>query len=111
MLGSEGDGLRKALLKKSDVLLSIEGGRGELKSVVDSLNVSVAAGLLCETFLRPPSKGENDKAQVSGAEQAEQPDLSSPNPESLHSPNAAINPIEKITERPVAGITTSADSL
>jgi hypothetical protein len=53
MLGSEGDGLRKPLLKKSDVMLSIEGRQGGLSGIVDSLNVSVAAGLLCEAFLRP----------------------------------------------------------
>ena len=53
MLGSEGEGLRKALLKKSDITVSIEGRRGALNGV-DSLNVSVAAGLLCEAFLRPP---------------------------------------------------------
>lgn len=105
MLGSEGDGLRKPLLKKSDVMLSIEGRRGELNSVVDSLNVSVAAGLLCEAFLRPPNKGENDKARVPGVMHPDH------NPKSPHIPNSARSPLEGFADKPVAGTTSSADSL
>jgi hypothetical protein len=63
MLGSEGDGLRKPLVKKSDVRLSIEGRRGDLNGV-DSLNVSVAAGLLCDAFLRPPYQKKHDEAKL-----------------------------------------------
>ena len=54
MLGSEGEGLRWNIQKKADYSVSIEGQRtgfGEL----DSLNVSVAAGILCEAFMRPPA--------------------------------------------------------
>lgn len=49
MLGGEGEGLRWNLQKKADYLVGIEGqrlGHGG----VDSLNVSVAAGILCEAF-------------------------------------------------------------
>lgn len=50
MLGSEGEGLRANLRSKADVDLSIRG-RGQSHNV-DSLNVSVAAGILCDAFLR-----------------------------------------------------------
>jgi 21S rRNA (GM2251-2'-O)-methyltransferase len=49
MLGSEGEGLRWNLRSKADVDLYIEGSRRSNK--VDSLNVSVAAGILCNSFL------------------------------------------------------------
>ncbi|CAG8953131.1 hypothetical protein HYFRA_00003329 [Hymenoscyphus fraxineus] len=49
MLGGEGDGLRTKLKKKSDIRIYIPG-RSQ-KSSVDSLNVSVAAGILCNAFL------------------------------------------------------------
>ena len=53
MLGGEGEGLRSFLQAKADNLIGIEGhqtGRGG----VDSLNVSVAAGVLCNAFCRLP---------------------------------------------------------
>ena len=53
MLGGEGEGLRSFLQAKADNLVGIEGhqtGRGG----VDSLNVSVAAGILCNAFCRLP---------------------------------------------------------
>lgn len=55
ILGSEGEGLRWNIQKKADYLLGIESARtgyGDL----DSLNVSVAAALLCDAFLRKPTK-------------------------------------------------------
>ena len=55
VLGSEGEGLRWKIQKKADFEVFIEGqrhGQGE----VDSLNVSVAAGLLFEAFLRQSHK-------------------------------------------------------
>ena len=55
-LGGEGEGLNETLQRKADFLLSIEG-QGNRLNYVDSLNVSVAAGLLCEAFLRKPMKG------------------------------------------------------
>ena len=54
MLGGEGEGLRDNLRKRADYVIGIEGQRiGQ--GGVDSLNVSVAAGILCEAFLRKPS--------------------------------------------------------
>jgi 21S rRNA (GM2251-2'-O)-methyltransferase len=50
MLGSEGEGLRWNLRSKADVDLYIEGSNQSHN--VDSLNVSVAAGILCTTFLK-----------------------------------------------------------
>ena len=50
MLGGEGEGLRWNLRSKADIDLSIRGsGRSHN---VDSLNVSVAAGILCSSFLK-----------------------------------------------------------
>ncbi len=55
ILGSEGEGLRWNIKKKADYDVCVEGPRmGQGR--VDSLNVSVAAGLLCETFLRRPKR-------------------------------------------------------
>ena len=50
MLGGEGGGLRVNLRSKADVDLSIRGHGA--RHNVDSLNVSVAAGILCDAFLR-----------------------------------------------------------
>jgi 21S rRNA (GM2251-2'-O)-methyltransferase len=55
MLGGEGEGLRTNLRSKADVELSIRGSGASHN--VDSLNVSVAAGILCNSFLREPAKG------------------------------------------------------
>jgi 21S rRNA (GM2251-2'-O)-methyltransferase len=54
MLGNEGEGLRWNLRSKADVELSIAGAGGAHRGGargVDSLNVSVAAGVLCQAFL------------------------------------------------------------
>ena len=53
MLGGEGEGLRPNLRKRADFVVGIEGQRLG-KGGVDSLNVSVAAGILCDAFLRKP---------------------------------------------------------
>lgn len=54
ILGGEGEGLRWNIQSKADLKIGIEGMRaGHIG--VDSLNVSVAAGLLCEAFLRKPA--------------------------------------------------------
>jgi len=50
MLGNEGVGLRSHLRSNADVELSIPGSK---QSDVGSLNVSVAAGILCNSFLSP----------------------------------------------------------
>jgi 21S rRNA (GM2251-2'-O)-methyltransferase len=49
MLGGEGEGLRANLRSKADVDLVIRSGPSRN---VDSLNVSVAAGILCDAFLK-----------------------------------------------------------
>lgn len=49
-LGNEGEGLSRQLTRAADVQVSIPNMGGS--KVVDSLNVSVAAGLLCQAFLR-----------------------------------------------------------
>ena len=53
MLGGEGSGLKADLVRKADYLVSITGERSA-RGGVDSLNVSVATGVLCEAFLRQP---------------------------------------------------------
>ena len=53
MLGGEGSGLKPDLVKKADYMVNVAGQRSGLGGV-DSLNVSVAAGILCEAFLREP---------------------------------------------------------
>lgn len=54
ILGGEGEGLRWNVQRKADQEIGIEGERlGQ--GGVDSLNVSVAAGLLCDAFLRKPA--------------------------------------------------------
>lgn len=53
ILGGEGEGLRWNIQQKADFEVGIDGQRIG-KGGVDSLNVSVAAGLLCEAFLRKP---------------------------------------------------------
>ncbi|KAI9824643.1 MAG: hypothetical protein M1819_000844 [Sarea resinae] len=53
MLGGEGKGLRETLRGKAVHDVSISGLRAN-QSGVDSLNVSVAAALLCEAFMREP---------------------------------------------------------
>ncbi|CAF9941207.1 hypothetical protein IMSHALPRED_002470 [Imshaugia aleurites] len=55
ILGGEGEGLRWNIQRKADYDVGIDGARNG-QGKVDSLNVSVAAGLLCEAFLRKPAK-------------------------------------------------------
>jgi 21S rRNA (GM2251-2'-O)-methyltransferase len=55
MLGNEGEGLRWNLRSKADVELSIQGSPH--RGGVDSLNVSVAAGILCHAFLGGRGRG------------------------------------------------------
>ena len=68
MLGSEGEGLRWNLRSKADIDLSIRGS-GRSHSV-DSLNVSVATGILCSAFL----KRSNSRKSTFAAE----PDIQTP---------------------------------
>jgi 21S rRNA (GM2251-2'-O)-methyltransferase len=86
MLGSEGEGLRWNLQKKADATVSIEGGwrlhaDQAVDGRVDSLNVSVAAGLLVEGFLRAPhgdggpAKGVGDETEPDAREGTGQGDV------------------------------------
>jgi 21S rRNA (GM2251-2'-O)-methyltransferase len=73
MLGAEGEGLRERLINKADGTVSIGGGwrlEGDSGPRVDSLNVSVAAGLLCEGFLRKPVDGRGG-VEMENEEEAE----------------------------------------
>ncbi|KAH6609605.1 rna methyltransferase [Trichoderma cornu-damae] len=62
VLGNEGYGLSKPIKVAADYELSVpyfvHG------SCVDSLNVSVAAGLLCHAFVRTPSKGKSTVTKI-----------------------------------------------
>ena len=60
LIGGEGEGLRWNLRKKADVDIGIAGGRID-RSNVDSLNVSVATGILCQAFLQKKSKVQSLK--------------------------------------------------
>ncbi|KAL2127066.1 hypothetical protein VTI74DRAFT_11384 [Chaetomium olivicolor] len=50
LIGNEGEGLSRLVVKKADYEVNIPNLSGG--TAVDSLNVSVAAGLLCSAFLR-----------------------------------------------------------
>jgi 21S rRNA (GM2251-2'-O)-methyltransferase len=50
VMGSEGEGLRETVKKACDKWVSIQSAR-DVDKGVDSLNVSVAAGVLCRNFL------------------------------------------------------------
>ncbi|KAG8158532.1 hypothetical protein KVR01_011654 [Diaporthe batatas] len=54
LVGSEGEGLSRAVRRAANVEISIPNLSGS--DVVDSLNVSVATGLLCSAFLKGKAK-------------------------------------------------------
>ncbi|KAI1344826.1 RNA methyltransferase [Xylariaceae sp. FL0016] len=66
VIGSEGEGLTKQVRRQADYEVSIPSHSGFL-GVVDSLNVSVATGVLCSAFLKKQSSGildiEDDLAE------------------------------------------------
>ena len=67
MLGGEGEGLRANMLRKADFLVGVEGqrlGHGGL----DSLNVSVAAGVLCDAFMKQPADSVLQGSAASAAQ-------------------------------------------
>jgi tRNA G18 (ribose-2'-O)-methylase SpoU len=65
MLGGEGDGLRPRLQKAADGMVGIEGA-GCLKSSsgLDSLNVSVAAALLMQIFVRDSNTSADTRGSM-----------------------------------------------
>ncbi|KAI9797582.1 MAG: hypothetical protein M1835_007846 [Candelina submexicana] len=70
MLGGEGEGLRHTLRRKAGAWVGIEGDTAR-QGHVDSLNVSVAAGILCEAFLRKSAGVEglrNEEAEEARGE-------------------------------------------
>ncbi|KUI59599.1 rRNA methyltransferase 1, mitochondrial [Cytospora mali] len=62
LVGNEGEGLSRALRRASDIEVSIPNLSGA--TIVDSLNVSVATGLLCSAFLRGKAKSFGDSVHV-----------------------------------------------
>ncbi|KAK0635562.1 hypothetical protein B0T17DRAFT_516654 [Bombardia bombarda] len=56
VMGSEGEGLSKVVKSKADFEVNIPNLSGA--NVIDSLNVSVAAGLLCSAFLKGQVKSQ-----------------------------------------------------
>ncbi|KAI0186394.1 hypothetical protein EV127DRAFT_346319 [Xylaria flabelliformis] len=52
VVGSEGEGLTKPVRREADHEVSIPSPSGGFSNVVDSLNVSVATGILCSAFLK-----------------------------------------------------------
>jgi 21S rRNA (GM2251-2'-O)-methyltransferase len=67
MLGGEGDGLRTRLQKAADGMVGIKGaGNLNAEYGLDSLNVSVAAALMMQTFLKGSPMPPDD--EVSGTE-------------------------------------------
>jgi len=78
MLGAEGEGLRQNLRNRADHFVSIEGGP-KAESVpdvgVDSMNVSVATGVLLEAFLRKPVDAPDSIAQDEQVEEGKEEEL------------------------------------
>ncbi|KAK4669226.1 uncharacterized protein QC763_201090 [Podospora pseudopauciseta] len=68
LLGSEGEGLDRLVVKKADYELNIPSMAGQ--SVVDSLNVNVAGALLCASFLKGMQKAvlKKEAAEEDGEE-------------------------------------------
>jgi 21S rRNA (GM2251-2'-O)-methyltransferase len=65
LVGNEGEGLRRSLRRAADFEVSIPNLSGS--DVVDSLNVSVATGLLCSAFLKGKAKERRNTAGDAGA--------------------------------------------
>ncbi|KAF8420839.1 Alpha/beta knot methyltransferase [Tirmania nivea] len=86
ILGQEGEGLRPWLAKQANYQVGIAKG-GDTDPMVDSLNVSVAAAILCNRFLNPtllpnpqPQSEEKTKKEAkheSGPENKYEPEIGS----------------------------------
>ena len=69
MMGSEGEGLRENLRSKADLEVTIQRGapsKTTLDVGVDSMNVSVATGVLVDAFTREPTSGAHAAASHGG---------------------------------------------
>jgi 21S rRNA (GM2251-2'-O)-methyltransferase len=64
MMGAEGAGLKASLLNAAHYKVGIRHGREVDEVGVDSLNVSVAAGLLCHDMLRKKPVVERDPENI-----------------------------------------------
>lgn len=99
ILGGEGEGLRKVLQKKADFNVAVPGPRAGMGGV-DSLNVSVAASILCEAFLRPPP----DVGDGSGIHHLAYSSSATPTSGTAQNSNSgAVVGVEKDTESGVGG--------
>lgn len=94
MLGGEGEGLRWTLQKSADYLVGVEGNRAG-KEGVDSLNVSVAAGLLCNAFMKKPAQQHGTRNQVTDS-----PSSSLIYDSGQKTTNVATNPTKREDEPP-----------
>lgn len=65
ILGSEGEGLSRQLRRAAHCEVSIPNMSGS--KIVDSLNVSVASGLLCSAFVRGRTAMQNSGVEDAGA--------------------------------------------
>ncbi|KAI0965093.1 hypothetical protein F4678DRAFT_453827 [Xylaria arbuscula] len=74
VIGSEGEGLTKPVRRQADHEVSIPSPAGGLSKVVDSLNVSVATGILCSAFLKKQSSGmiEIEEASPESEQESEE---------------------------------------
>ncbi|KAI5927435.1 hypothetical protein F4810DRAFT_650966 [Camillea tinctor] len=70
VVGSEGEGLEKPVRRQADFEVSIPSNSG-LLSTVDSLNVSVATGILCSSFLKN-QKSKTLEIEEEPAEESEE---------------------------------------
>ncbi|KAH8193648.1 hypothetical protein TruAng_012186 [Truncatella angustata] len=68
VIGSEGEGLEKKIKRLADFEVSIPGQSG-LLSTIDSLNVSVATGIMCSAFLKKNQGFEIEESTESIKEQ------------------------------------------
>lgn len=70
MLGGEGDGLRHRLQKAADARVGITGAGGlSVEQGLDSLNVSVAAALMMQTFLRASNAEADEEVSAEADEE------------------------------------------
>ena len=65
ILGNESDGVREKIRKKAGNFIGIEYRRRDRESV-DSLNVSAAAALVIEAFMRTSHTVDHDPTEISG---------------------------------------------
>lgn len=77
MLGGEGEGLRRKIQRKADFTVGVEGYRAG-QGGVDSLNVSVAAGLLCDAFMKKPPADRLSSALKKSSPEKESAKMSPP---------------------------------